>query len=106
MDEACHVEPIQIIVTVIDEQQATALILLGLQGMGRPNCAARVHSSLLALNGVIEAEVNDFNGTACVEFNPCLVTMAALCEAVAGADNDGRHWYRAFSLSDAIVQFR
>ena len=103
MDEACHVEPIQVIVT-IEEQQATALILLGLQGIGRPNCAARVRDNLLALKGVIEAEVNHINGTAHVEFNPNLVTMAALFEAVAQASNDGRRRYRDLNLSDAIAQ--
>lgn len=40
MDETCHVEPMQKIVTV-EEQQATALILLGVRGMGCPNCAAQ-----------------------------------------------------------------
>ena len=103
MDGTCHVELIQKIAT-LEERQATAVILLGVEGMGCPNCAARVRNGLLALNGVTEAEVDHFTGTALVEFNPDLVTIRALCEAVAGAGNDGRHRYRAFSLCDAIVQ--
>jgi copper chaperone CopZ len=93
MDETCHVEAIQKIVTV-EEQQATALIRLVVHGMGCPNCAARVRNGLLALNGVTEADV---------EFNPNLVAVPALLQAVAQAGNDGRHRYHAFSLSDAIA---
>ncbi len=102
MDETCHVEAIQKMVTV-EEQQATALIRLGVQGMGCPNCAARVCNSLLALNGVREADVDHLTGLADVEFNPNLVAVPALLQAVARAGNDGRHRYRAFSLSDAIA---
>ncbi len=97
MDESCHVEPVQKIATA-EEQQITAFIMLGVQGMGCPNCAARVRNSLLGLKGVTEADVDHFTGTAHVEFNPNLVTIPALFEAVARAGNDGRHRYRAFRL--------
>jgi len=97
MDENCHVEPLQKIATV-EEQQATALIMLGVQGMGCPNCAARVRNSLLRLKGVTEADVDHLTGTADVEFNPNLVAVPALLEAVAQAGNDGRHQYRALRL--------
>lgn len=104
MDESCHVELLQKTATA-EEQQATAVILLGVQGMGCPNCAARVRNGLLTLTGVTEAEVDHITGTAHVEFNPDLVNIQALCEAVAGAGHDGRHRYRAFTLSDPLVQF-
>ena len=97
MDKNCHVEPLQKIATV-EEQQATSVVLLGVQGMGCPNCAARVRNSLLGLKGVTEADVDHITGTADVEFNPQLVTIAALFDAVAQAGNDGRHQYRAFRL--------
>ncbi len=97
MDENCHVEPVQKIATA-EEQQATTVMLLGVQGMGCPNCAARVRNSLLGLKGVIEAEVDHATGTADVEFNPKLVTIAALFDAVARAGNDGRHRYQAYRL--------
>ncbi|MBI5567710.1 MAG: heavy-metal-associated domain-containing protein [Chloroflexi bacterium] len=99
MDTTCHVEPLQKIATR-EEQQSTTLIRLSVQGLGCPNCAARVRNSLLALKGITEAEVDHLTGTADVEFNPSLVTIPALCEAVARAGNDGRHRYRAFSLSN------
>ncbi len=97
MDESCHVEPVQKIATA-EEQQATTMVLLGIQGLGCPNCAARVRNSLLGLTGVIEADVDHITGTADVEFNPKLVTNAALFDAVARAGNDGRHRYQAFRL--------
>lgn len=100
MDATCHVEPLHKIVTN-EEQQTTTLIMLGVQGMGCRNCATRVRNSLLALNGVIEAEVDHLTGTAAVEYNPQLVTVGSLCEAVACAGNDGRHQYRAASLMNA-----
>lgn len=102
MNETCHVEPIHKMVTV-EEQQATALIRLGVQGMGCPNCAARVRNGLLALNGVTEAEVDHLTSLAAVEFNPNLVAVSALIQAVAQAGNDGRHRYRAFDLSGALA---
>ncbi|CAG0984420.1 Copper chaperone CopZ [Anaerolineae bacterium] len=95
MDENCHVEPVHKIATA-EEQQATTLIMLGVQGMGCPNCAARVRNSLLGLKGVTEADVDHITGTADVEFNPKLVTIATLFDAVAQAGNDGRHQYCAF----------
>jgi copper chaperone CopZ len=97
MDESCHVEPVQKIATA-EEKQATAVMLLGVQGMGCPNCAARVRNSLLRLTGVTEADVDHLTGTADVEFNPELVTITALFDAVAQAGNDGRHHYRAYRL--------
>jgi copper chaperone CopZ len=97
MDATCHVEPLHKIVTD-EEQQTTTLIMLGVQGMGCRNCAARVRNNLLALNGVIEAEVDHLAGTADVEFNPNLVAVPALLAAVAQAGNDGRHRYQAFRL--------
>jgi len=36
MDATCHVEPLHKIVTD-EEQQATTLIMLGVQGLGSPN---------------------------------------------------------------------
>ena len=97
MDENCHVELVQKIATA-EEQQATTVVIFGVQGMGCPNCAARVRNSLLGLKGVTEADVDHVTGTADVEFNPHLVTIATLFEAVGQAGNDGRHQYRAYRL--------
>jgi len=98
MDENCHVEPLQKTATA-EEQQTTTSALLAMWGMGCPNCAARVRNSLLALHGVNNAEVDHTIGMAEVVFNPSLTAIPALIEAVARAGGDGRHEYRARSLS-------
>ncbi len=91
----CHVDPIQ--KTPTHAELATLqTTFLAIQGMGCPNCAARVRNSLLSLNGVVEAEVSHLIGAARVEFNPDLTTLAALVDAVAQAGGDGRHEYRAW----------
>lgn len=94
MDENCHVEPLLKVATAA-EQESTTSTLLAVYGMGCPNCAARVCNSLISLNGVVEAHVDHVMGMAEVEFNPHLVTIRALINAVARAGGDGRHEYRA-----------
>jgi copper chaperone CopZ len=97
MDEKCHVEPIQKEATVVERQtQQTAL--LAVQGLGCPNCSARVRNSLLSLHGVTEAYVDHQFGSAQVAFNPELVSLPLLTAAVAQAGNDGRHEYRALAV--------
>ena len=98
MNSNCHVDAIQKTATA-EEQQTITSALLAVQGMGCPNCAARVRNSLLSLKGVVDAEVDHTIGMAEVVFNPNLTTTPALIEAVARAGGDGRHEYRARSLS-------
>jgi len=94
MGENCYVEPIRKTATD-DEQQTVTTALLAVWGMGCPNCAARVHNSLIALTGVVEAYVDPTAAMAQVNFNPNLTNISALVESVAQAGNDGRHEYRA-----------
>lgn len=98
MDENCHVEPMQKTATA-DERKSTTWMVLAVQGMGCPNCANRVRNSLISLKGVTEAYVDHIVGIAEVEFNPNLVTLPALINAVARAGGDGRHEYRAQLLN-------
>jgi copper chaperone CopZ len=98
MDENCHVEPLHKKVTLA-EYQKTRLALLAVQGMGCPNCAARVHNSLIALHGVTDVRVDHLTGNAQVTFNPDVVAFPALLAAVAQAGNDGRHAYRAMPVN-------
>jgi copper chaperone CopZ len=97
MDENCHVEPVQKEATAVERQtQRTAL--LAVQGLGCPNCSARVRNSLLALHGVTGAYVDHQIGSAEVAFNPDLVSLPLLIVAVSQAGNDGRHEYRALAV--------
>lgn len=63
--------------------------------MGCPNCSSRVRNSLLAVHGVVEADVRHTHGAAQVYYNPTLTTTGELVAAVARAGGDGRHEYRA-----------
>lgn len=97
MNDNCHVEPVQKTVTP-EERKTVKRVLLTVQGMGCSNCAMRVRNSLVALKGVINADVDHATGTAEVEFNPHIVAIPALVGAVAQAGNDGRHAYSAIPL--------
>lgn len=94
MDTHCHVEPLEKTATA-EERADVQTALLAIQGMGCPNCAARVRNSLLALHGVVEAQIVLEIGMAEVTFNPNLTPLPALVDAVARAGGDGRHHYRA-----------
>jgi copper chaperone CopZ len=97
MDQNCHVEPVNKEVTA-GELQTQRTALLAVQGLGCPNCSARVRNSLLSLHGVTEAHVDHQFGSAQVAFNPDLVSLPLLIAAVAQAGNDGRHEYRALTV--------
>lgn len=95
MDENCHVEPVEKVATA-DERQKIETVVLAVSGMGCPNCANRVHNSLISLQGVVDAYVDHTAGAAQVNFNPDLASVEALIGAVASAGgNDGRHEYGA-----------
>lgn len=97
MDDNCHVEPVQKIVTDI-ERNKVETALLAVWGMGCPNCANRVRNSLLSLNGVIHVYVTHEYGFAEVAYNPDLASVELLVGAVAQAGGDGRHEYGAKPL--------
>jgi Cd2+/Zn2+-exporting ATPase len=99
MDETCHVDSIEKTPSA-EEREAVQTILLAIRGMGCPNCAARVHNSLLSLNGVVDAHVDHTTGMAEVDFNPNLTSLPALVNAVAQAGGDGRHAYTAWAYEE------
>lgn len=103
MDDNCYVEPVQKIITE-EERQKVEMALLTVWGMGCPNCAARVRNSLLSLNGVVSADVDQIAGTARVYYNSDLVRVQTLITAVAHAGNDGRHEYGARLLNKEVQQ--
>lgn len=99
MDGKCHVQPVERVVTP-EELETTKNLSLVVYGMGCPNCAMRVRNSLVSLRGVIQADVDHFTGLANVTFNPSLVEVVDLADAVAEAGSDGRHRYGVFSILD------
>lgn len=86
-----HVEPQQ---KQSASQEVASLtdvrMLIG--GMGCPNCAARVRTSLLGLPGVVEAVIDHHSGVGRVFYNLGMVTDHELERAVRAA-GDGQHEY-------------
>ncbi|MDE3088796.1 MAG: heavy-metal-associated domain-containing protein [Chloroflexota bacterium] len=92
--DVCQVEPIQKIPSVDDLHEAH-IVGLTVQGMGCVNCATRVRNSLLALVGVVSADVDWERGLALVDYVPAKTNVDTILQAVAGAGNDGHHSYSA-----------
>jgi copper chaperone CopZ len=101
MEHDCRVEPIQKVASV-DEQEQIELALLSVWGMGCPNCANRVHNSVIALYGVTEASVDHAAGLAQVSYNPALVKIDSMISAIRGAGRDGQHAYGAKLMATAL----
>ena len=95
MDENCYVEPIYKNTASADELRNADSAVLAIWGMGCPNCAMRVHNSLLSLEGVFGVDVYLNMALAEVRYDSVKVSTAELVSAVAHAGNDGRHQYRA-----------
>jgi copper chaperone CopZ len=79
----------------LDEIQNVRVAFLNIWGMGCPSCANRVHNTLVALNGVVDARVNHVDGKAQVVYNPNLATSDDLIVAVGRASCDEQHQYGA-----------
>lgn len=96
--ENCHVDAVQKPFNREDLAQTQAAYL-AVSGMGCPRCATRVNNSLLRLDGVVLSEVILEESLAAVAYDPDVVTLAELVQAVSDAGNDGRHRYAARVLA-------
>lgn len=72
-----------------------ALARLALSGLGCPNCVTRVRNALIALEGVLDAEVTLEPQRAAVTYDPTRTYPEHLAEAVFWAGATSRHPYRA-----------
>jgi copper chaperone CopZ len=97
MNHHCHVVPVEKVVTAEEQEHAEHLILM-IQGMGCENCAMRVRNGLFSLKGVAQVEVSHLTAAADILFNPDLVALKRLFEAVANAGNDGHHAYKVVAV--------
>lgn len=97
MDNPCHVDAIEKESSLVDVNDAI-IARLAVQGMGCINCANRVRNSLLAVEGVVSADVDWQSGLALVDYVPAKTTIDALLRAVDTSGNDGRHHYRAQAI--------
>ncbi|MBE0409205.1 MAG: cation transporter [Anaerolineales bacterium] len=94
MSGKCHVDAIQKVPSV-DEQRNANVVTLNLWGVGCSNCATRVRNRLILLTGVLDVYVDHLRSHARVVFNPDLVAVSELVDAVRRAGSDGMHEYRA-----------
>ncbi len=78
-----------------NEHECIRITRLVVWGMYCPNCATRIHRSLVAVEGVIEVHVDHTVGMAEVVFNSNLTAIPALIDAVVRAGGDGRHTFGA-----------
>lgn len=92
-DHRCHVPAIEKRVNPLALEHATTAVL-GVMGMGCPNCAIRVRNALLSEVGVLAVEIELQSGLARVAYDARQATSRALLEAVAAAGDD-RHCYQA-----------
>lgn len=74
------------------EKRVAYLIIAG---MGCSNCAARIQSALMSIQGVSEVIVDHREGFGQVTYNPQLVSDMLFVQTVKSAGNDGHHRYDA-----------
>ncbi len=97
MDEECLVEPFEKAVTVQQIRDADRTIL-SIGGMDCPNCATRIHNSLLAVDGVYRADVYLEFALADVFYDRGMVSAEILQEAVRRASHSSPHNYYALVI--------
>ena len=85
MEENCYVEPLYKNMPSTPQMQNAKQVTLFVTGIGCPNCATRVHNTLISLAVVI--------------YDTGALSPDQLTGAVAQAGNDGRHEYRAQLLT-------
>lgn len=95
MDNLCDPIPLDQKITSANQQAQWKTVYLGVWGLNCANCAARVHNALLGVDGVTFAVVDHRDGMAQVNYDPALVNLSRLLEAVQQAGGDGIHDYRA-----------
>jgi len=91
----CHVERLQKEASA-EALRAAKVSVLAVMGMGCPNCALRVHNSLLSVPGVHRVEVDLEHAQAVVYWDPAAVRPEMLIEAVSQAAAGTHHDYRAY----------
>ncbi len=98
MDENCYVPPLDKAVT-IQQIQAADRAILSVGGMACPNCAMRVHNSLIALDGVYRADVYLEFALADIFYDSQRVCTETLKEAVQRAGQAVHHNYYALVIA-------
>ncbi|CAG0984441.1 hypothetical protein ANRL4_02079 [Anaerolineae bacterium] len=104
MQEDCHSDPPKKSPPT-DEQACIRITRLVVWGMYCPGCGARIHSYLVAVQGVLEVHVDHTVGMVEVAFNSHLTNISALINAVVRAGGDGQHTFGA-AVSQTLLPGR
>ncbi|MGB8644120.1 MAG: heavy-metal-associated domain-containing protein [Anaerolineae bacterium] len=90
----CQAMPVEKTVCA-DEQAAAQMARLLVWGLVCPNCAVRVRNALLALDGVVSADVDWERGLAFVDYLPDRTNAHALARQIMQAGNDVGYQFNA-----------
>lgn len=93
----CHVDPVTGRASA-DARRDAETLYLGLAGLGCPNCANRVRNALLAVQGVVDVEIDLPAGLATVWRHPGEAEVPDLIFVVADAARGTHHRYLAVPL--------
>lgn len=93
-DGHCHVD---IVERTPSPEELTGICEAELlvSGMGCANCALRVRNALILRQGVVEAQVDHVTGQAVVHYNPGMIGLGDLIDAVSTAGIGNHHRYAA-----------
>lgn len=93
----CHVDPIE--AEASPEALRTAeQMYLAVAGMGCPNCAHRVRNAILAVPGVVDAEVDAKGAVAQVWYNSSETDVGQVVRGVTLASEGTHHDYMAVPI--------
>ena len=82
-----------------EERQVLSFAQFYVSGMGCAGCESLIHNSLLALPGVVSAEVDHIRHWANVVYNPQMVDHQTLLHAINLADGGKPQKYHARLIS-------
>lgn len=97
MEGHCHVDVVERNPSLEELEDISETKLL-VSGMGCPNCALRVRNALILCQGVVDARVDHVSGQALIRFNPKMVSLGDLIDAVSIAGNGSHHRYVAHTV--------
>jgi len=94
----CHVDPLE---KPVDKEALahSETAVLRVAGMGCQTCVTRVRNSLLSRPGIVQAQIDLYDGLALVHYDAQQIELQGLLEAVAVAGGDSGHVYGASILS-------
>jgi copper chaperone CopZ len=98
MDQNRQGEPMHMVAQP-DDLSESRMVGLVVQGMRCISCETRVRDGLLALEGVVSADVDWETGLAFVDFIPAKTNVDTIRSVVSAAGNDEQYHYLAYVIT-------